>query len=123
MTYKLVTPEQLEDFRDKECYVDMKMYLGNVDMFAPNVMQSYLPSALLFYKNGEGKVVCEAKSVGNENVTLEELTSRDGDFLAYFAPVQVIYDARNEPRRDPNPGYRFCKIERELPDEHFSDWG
>jgi hypothetical protein len=123
MTYKLVMPEQLEDFKDNKCYIDMKAYLGNAGMFAPNVMKAYLPSALLFYVNEEGKVTSMAKSVGSERVSLEELTSQDGFFLAYFARAQVIYNARNEMERDPDPKYRFCQIERELPDEHFADWG
>ena len=123
MTYKLVMPEQLEDFKDNKCYIDMKAYLGNAGMFAPNVMKAYLPSALLFYVNEEGKVTAMAKSAGSERVSLEELTSQDGFFLAYFARAQVIYNARNEMERDPDPKYRFCQIERELPDEHFADWG
>lgn len=120
MTHKLILPERLQEFEGKELYQDMAAYLGHSAMLAPNVMQTKLPSTLVFYINDEKKIGATAVSVGQkERVSLDDLASRDGFFVVYHSALRDIFNARNEPPSDPNKVYRFVEVERELPEYHF----
>ena len=117
MKYKIVMPADLPDYEEAgELYTDMKNFLGK-PLLHPHIMQSELPSCLVFYACEGGPLHSIAVSVSShkdEMLSLEELVERQNDddfYVVYKNRVpSATFSPRGAPIPDPSKCYRFKKI-------------
>jgi len=119
MKYKIITPAELPNYKGEPVYVDMEMYLGKTTMITPNVMQSMLPSCLVFYDAEDAPLQAIAVSVSSHTdgmLSLDELVemAKDDDFYVVYKNrmPSATFNARNSPVPDPSKCYRYKKVQK-----------
>ena len=116
MKHKIVTPTELPDYENKPMYGDMKMYLAATSMLAPHIMESKLPSCLVFYQaedSLQAVTVC-VSSHEDEMLSFDELVEKanaDEIYVVYKNRMpSPTFSPRGAPIPDPSKCYRFKKV-------------
>ena len=115
--HKIITPADLPDYEEMgELYTDMNDFLGKTPMLGTHIMQSELPSCLVFYVAGDSvqSVAVSVSSHKDEMLSLEELVERQNDddfYVVYKNRVpSATFSPRGAPIGDPSKCYRFKKV-------------